>query len=62
MFKKILIIICIISFVFVLTAMNGCQKKAEQTPKMEQHETTTPPADTTMQDTTAMDTSNTGNM
>lgn len=42
--------------------MNGCQKKAEQTPKMEQKETTTPPADTTMQDTTAMDTSNTGNM
>ena len=62
MFKKVLIIVCISILFFFLTFTNGCGKKAEETPKMEQQETMTPSTDTSMTDTTAMDTSQMNNM
>jgi hypothetical protein len=62
MFKKVLIIFCSSILVFFLTFTSGCGKKAEETPKTEQQETMTPPADTSMTDTTAMDTSQMNNM
>jgi len=56
MFRKLLLLVCTISLLFIMSGIGGCGKKAEETKEMKQQEQMKTTPDTGAVDTTAMDT------